>query len=107
MCSRDLTILMATITSTTFFYWTGFEFQANTVEEYVLLSAFLHILVGLKRTWDRKLSSGLMNVQLNLAITGLLLLTFMTFYLFQCRSADTEQYFLRLPPTLNNWWPCW
>ena len=40
--------------------WTGFGFQANTVEEYVLLSAFffLHTFVGLKRTWDQKLSSG-------------------------------------------------
>merc|ERR1712107_243414 len=29
-------------------YWTGFGFQANIVEEYVLLSALLHIFVGLK-----------------------------------------------------------
>ena len=81
-------------------HWTGFRFQANIVEEYVLLSALLLILVGLKRTWDRKLSSGLMSSQLILATTGLILLIFMTIYLFQCRSADTEQYFLRLPPTL-------
>ena len=40
-------------------YCTCLEFQANTVEEYVLLSALLHIFVGLKRTWDQKLSSGL------------------------------------------------
>eukprot|EP00450_Noctiluca_scintillans_P029453 CAMPEP_0194549464 /NCGR_PEP_ID=MMETSP0253-20130528/95220_1 /TAXON_ID=2966 /ORGANISM="Noctiluca scintillans" /LENGTH=399 /DNA_ID=CAMNT_0039396893 /DNA_START=22 /DNA_END=1219 /DNA_ORIENTATION=- len=88
-------------------YWTGFGFQANIVEEYVLLSALLHIFVGLKRTWDQKLSSGLMSGQLNLAITGLMLLTFMTIHLFQFRFADTEQYFLRPPPTLINWWPSW
>ena len=43
----------------------------------------LHVefLVGLKRTWDQKLSSGL-------------LLTFMTTHLFQFRFADTEQYWL-------------
>ena len=40
-------------------YCTCLEFQANTVEEYVLLSALLHIFVGLKRTSDQKLSSGL------------------------------------------------
>ena len=43
-------------------YWTGFGFQANIVEEYVLLSALLHIFVGLKRTWDQKWSSGLMSL---------------------------------------------
>ena len=41
------------------FYCTGFEFQANIVEEYVLLSALLHIFAGLKRTRDQKLSSGI------------------------------------------------
>ena len=55
-------------------YWTGFGFQADIVEEYVLLSVFLHFFVGLKRTWDQKLSSGLMSGQLNLAVTGLMLL---------------------------------
>ena len=88
-------------------YWTGFGFQANIVEEYVLLGALLHIFVGLKRTWDQKLSSGLMSGQLDLAITGLMFLTFMTIHLFQFRFADTEQYFLRPPPTLINWWPSW
>ena len=29
-------------------YWTGFGFQADIVEEYVLLSAVLHIFFGLK-----------------------------------------------------------
>ena len=41
------------------------------------------------------------------AITDLMLLTLMTTHLFQFSFADTEQYFLRLPPTLINWWPSW
>ena len=83
-------------------YCTGLGFQANIVEEYVLLCALLHIFVGLKRTRDQKLSSGLMSGQLSLAITGLMLLMFMTIHLFQLRFADTEQYFLR---HLINWRP--
>ena len=47
-------------------YCTGLGFQANIVEEYVLLSALLHIFAGLKRTRDQKLSSGLMSGQLSL-----------------------------------------
>ena len=35
--------------------------QANTEKEYVLLCALLHMFVGLKRTRDQKLSSGLMS----------------------------------------------
>ena len=41
----------------------------------------MHILVGLKRTWDQKLSSGL-------------LLKFMFTHFFQVRFADAEQYWL-------------
>ena len=79
-------------------YCTGLGFQANILEEYVLLSALLHIFAGLKRTRDQKLSSGLMSGQLSLAVTGLMLLMFMTIHLFQLRFADTEQYFLRHQP---------
>ena len=39
------------------------------VEEHVLLSALQHIFVGLKRTPDQKLSSGLKSGQLSLAVT--------------------------------------
>ena len=74
---------------------TGLGLQANIVEEYVLLSTLLHIFTGLKRTRDQKLSSGLMSGHLSLAITGSMLLMFMTIHLFQLRFADTEQYFLR------------
>merc|ERR1719237_930315 len=35
-------------------YWTGFGLPANIVEEYVALSALLHVFVGLRRTWDKK-----------------------------------------------------
>ena len=51
-------------------YCTRLGFQANIVEEYVLLSALQHIFVGLKWTRVQKLSSGLMSGQLILAITG-------------------------------------
>merc|ERR1712048_1369970 len=58
-------------------------------------------------TWDMKLalvkSQGLS--ALNLAISGLMLLTFMTIHLFQFRFGDTEQfgpYFIRPPRYLIN-----
>ena len=84
-------------------HWTGFGFQANLVEEYVLLSALLHDSVSLERTWDQELSPGLMSGQLNLAITGLMF----TIHLFLFRFADTEPCTLRSPPTLINWYPSW
>merc|ERR1711939_154888 len=37
-------------------YWTGFGFNANIVEEYVLLSAVMHVVIALKRTWDSSLN---------------------------------------------------
>merc|ERR1712032_179036 len=84
-------------------YWTGFGLPANIVEEYILLSVLLHVFVGLKRTWDQKLalikSQGL--GVLNLAMTGIMLLTFMTIHLFQFRFGDTDQfgaYMIRPPP---------
>merc|ERR1712032_204741 len=48
-----------------------------------------------------------MGAVLNLAITGLMLLTFMTIHLFQFRFGDTDQfgpYFIRPPPYLINFW---
>ena len=64
------------------FYWIGCGSQANTLEEYVLLSALLRIFVCLKRTIDQKLSSILMSGPLNVAIACLMF--------FQFRFADTE-----------------
>eukprot|EP00448_Togula_jolla_P024662 CAMPEP_0170591762 /NCGR_PEP_ID=MMETSP0224-20130122/12574_1 /TAXON_ID=285029 /ORGANISM="Togula jolla, Strain CCCM 725" /LENGTH=1051 /DNA_ID=CAMNT_0010915643 /DNA_START=49 /DNA_END=3204 /DNA_ORIENTATION=+ len=84
-------------------YWTGFGLPANIVEEYILLAVLLHVFVGLKRTYDQKLSMGVRSGQLNLAITGLMLLTFMTIHLFQFRFGDTNQfgpYMIRPPPFL-------
>merc|ERR1712048_73427 len=90
-------------------YWTGFGLPANIVEEYILLSVLLHVFVGLKRTWDMKLA--LVKTQglnaLNLAISGLMLLTFMTIHLFQFRFGDTEQfgpYMLRPPRYMINFY---
>jgi hypothetical protein len=86
-------------------YWTGFGLPANIVEEYCLLSALLHVFVGLKRTWDLKLKMGVLSGQLNLAMTGVLLLTFMTIHLFQFRFGATETYFVAPPPYLINFMP--
>ena len=57
----------------------------------MLLSVLLHIFADLKRTWDRKLSSGGMSGQLNSAITGSMSVTFMIMHFFQVRFADSEQ----------------
>merc|ERR1712025_43360 len=86
---------------------TGFGLPANIVEEYILLSVLLHAFVGLKRTYDMKLTMGLKSGALNLAVSGLMLLTFMTIHLFQFRFGDTEQfgpYYIRPPPYLINFW---
>ena len=82
-------------------YRTGFGFQANLVEESVLLSALLHDSVGLERTWDQELSPGLMSGQLNLAITGLMLLTVITIHLFLFCFADTEPRALHQPLSIG------
>jgi hypothetical protein len=83
-------------------YWTGFGLPANIVEEYVLLAALLHVFVAMKRTWDISLNYTVASGQLNLAITGVLLLTFMTVHLFQFRFGATEPYLVRPPPYLIN-----
>jgi len=83
-------------------YWTGFGLPANIVEEYVLLSALLHVFVAMKRTWDISLNYTVASGQLNLAITGVLLLTFMTIHLFQFRFGATEPYLVRPPPYMIN-----
>merc|ERR1712012_681367 len=85
-------------------YWSGFGLPANIVEEYVLLAAVLHVMVGLKRTWDTKLGLGIRSGHLDLAITGLALLTFMTIHLFQFRFGETQPYKLCPPPYLVNLW---
>merc|ERR1719394_2339799 len=85
-------------------YWTGFGLPANIVEEYILLAVLLHVFVALKRTWDfnlkgwQSVSSG----TLNLAITGIALLTFMTVHLFQFRFGETQLFTLCSPGYLIN-----
>merc|ERR1712014_417048 len=90
-------------------YWTGFGLPANVVEEYIALSALLHVFVGLQRTWNKRKTvannwaggkHGEAFDQMKLAISGVMLLTFMTIHLFQFRFGDTWQYFLRPPPLL-------
>merc|ERR1719158_1357687 len=83
-------------------YWTGFGLPANIVEEYILLSALLHMFVGVKRSFDKKgmIKTAGVFPTMNLAITGLILGTFMTIHLFQFRFGITHQYFIRPPPCL-------
>merc|ERR1719325_543165 len=83
-------------------YWTGFGLPANIVEEYILLGVLLHVFVALKRTWDINLSASITSGKLNLAITGIALLTFMTVHLFQFRFGETQQFKLCSPPYLVN-----
>jgi len=86
-------------------YFTGFGLNANIVEEYLLLAAMLHVLVALKRTWDINLQYTVSSGKLNMAITGVLLLTFMTIHLFQFRFGETQPYLVRPPPYFINLWP--
>merc|ERR1712039_912587 len=83
-------------------YWTGFGFQANIVEEYILLAALLHIAVALKRTWDISINYTIASGKLNLAISGITLLTFMMIHLFQFRFGATQPFKLCPPPYLVN-----
>merc|ERR1719343_65621 len=85
-------------------YRTGFGLPANIVEEYILLSVLLHVFVALKRTWDISLGYPVSSGKLNLAITGIALLTFMTVHLFQFRFGETQPYKLCSPPYLVNLW---
>jgi len=78
-------------------YPTGLGLPANIVEEYVALAALLHVIVGLKRTWDISLNYPVSSGKLNLAISGVLLLTFMIIHLFQFRFGETQPYMVRPP----------
>jgi len=83
-------------------YWTGFGLPANIVEEYILLAVLLHVFVALKRTWDINLGNSIGSGKLNLAVTGIALLTFMTVHLFQFRFGETQLYTLCSPGYLVN-----
>merc|ERR1711990_415208 len=73
-------------------YWSGFGFSANIVEEYVALCALLHVIVALKRTWDISLNYTVGSGKLNLILSGIALLTFMTIHLFQFRFGEAKAY---------------
>ena len=87
-------------------YWTGFGLPANIVEIYLLLAALLHVSVALKRTYDinRNYPLSITGVKMNLAITGVLLLAFMIIHLSQFRFGETQEYMVRPPPYLINFW---
>jgi hypothetical protein len=80
-------------------YWTGFGLPANIVEEYILLSALLHVTAGLAKTWNKLgVKGSIIDGNLNLGMTGVVLLVFMTIHLFQFRFGATKEYSLRPPP---------
>jgi len=83
-------------------YWTGFGLQANIVEEYILLAALLHVVVALKRTWDISINYTVSSGKMNLAFSGITLLTFMMVHLYQFRFGATEPWKLCPPPYLLN-----
>merc|ERR1712070_1145872 len=85
-------------------YWTGFGLNANIVEEYVALSAVMHVVIALKRTYDITSGYAITSGKWNLAITGVLLLIYMTIHLFQFRFGATSPYYVRPPPYLVNIW---
>merc|ERR1740138_77476 len=73
-------------------YRSGFGLEANIVEEYVALCALLHVVVALKRTYEISLKMAISTGKLNLAISGVTLLSFMTIHLFQFRFGVTQPY---------------
>merc|ERR1712232_405716 len=79
-------------------YWTGFGASANIVEEYILLAAILHVAVALKRTWDISINYTIASGKLNLALSGITLLTFMRIHLYQFRFGATQPAKLCPPP---------
>jgi hypothetical protein len=83
-------------------YWTGFGLQANIVEESILLAALLHVAVALKRTWEISLKSPINSGKMNLAFSGITLLTFMMIHLYQFRFGETQLFGLCPPPYLIN-----
>ena len=66
-CHRESARVQATRRCDSYFH---VRCYADTVEEYALLNALLHMFVGFKRTWELKLSSVLMSGQLRSTIIG-------------------------------------
>jgi len=86
-------------------YWTGLGLPMNIVEEYVMVSIALHAAVALKRTWDINRNYAIGSGKLNLAISGVLLLTFMIIHLLQFRFGATQPFDVRPPPYMLNLHP--
>merc|ERR1711907_814574 len=61
-----------------------------------------HVAIALKRTWDITTGYAVSSGKWNLAITGILLLIYMTIHLFQFRFGATQPYAVRPPPFLIN-----
>lgn len=77
----------------------------NAVELYLAMALTMHISVGLKRAWGKR-SMGIASGQLNLAITGLMILTFLMKHFQDFRFGDTAQfgpYYVRAPPYIVNY----
>jgi hypothetical protein len=86
-------------------YWSCLGiFQCNIVELYVLLCAVLHVMVATKRTLDISVNYTPKSGKLNLAFSGVLLLTYMIIHLQQFRFGDTQPYMLRPPPYMINFY---
>jgi hypothetical protein len=81
-------------------YWFGLP--ANVVEIYVLFAAVLHVAVALKRTWDISINYTIASGKLNLAISGVTLLTFMCIHLYQFRMGETQMYMINPPKLFIN-----
>ena len=60
-------------------------FEANAIEEYILLAHLLQVFVAPKRTWDISINYTIASGKLNLAISGITALTFLCIHLFQSR----------------------
>ena len=59
-------------------------------------------MIALKRTYDITTGYALTSGKWNLAITGILLLIYMTIHLFQFRFGATDPYAVRPPPLMIN-----
>merc|ERR1712159_297743 len=62
----------------------------------------LHVAVALKRTWEGTINMKVSSGALNLALSGVCLLTFMTIHLFQFRFGETVPFYLCPPEYLVN-----
>ena len=79
--------------------------QANTIEEHVWLSVILLVAENLRRTRDSSLNYSTPSGKINVAISGLTLLTCTTIDLFFFSFSDTQACQLCPPEFWDNIWP--